>query len=316
MGAYRLFLAFCVLESHVFGAVMGWDIGVVAVISFLIMSGYVMAMLVGKYYPTIASSPAFYADRAARLFPQYLFYLVAILLCAHFIGLNAPFLYNRGPIYILLNALILPLGFYMFGLNTALYNPPAWSLGLEFCFYLVFPFFWQLPSRWKYVCIALSLVVSIIALTGTINSDWFGYRLLPGTFFIFIIGTALARPDKISRYYPAFIGGLAAVALVVVMADKRLYDLPYTREVLGGIVVGVIVVSFLKSKRFSQIDEFLSNLSYGVYLNHFLVLMLVQHYHLSLFLVPAVSPVLAYVSYNLVEKPALRWRHHLRKKFA
>lgn len=314
MGAYRLFLAFCVLYSHVFGGIMGWNIGVVAVISFFVMSGYVMAILVSKHYPAIGDVPAFYKDRAARLFPQYILYMVATLTCVHMIGISDPFLLDTGPLHILLNALILPLGFYMFGLDNALYIPPAWSLGLEFSFYLVFPFFWRFSLPWKYALIIVSLAVAFSALMGLINTDWFGYRLLPGTFFIFAVGSALAKPETIGRYYPLLVLGLGLTALIVVLTNQRLYTLPYNREVMAGIVIGIVIVGALGKRRFSRFDELLSNLSYGVFLNHVLLMWLAKHFGISLFAVPLVSLALAYVTYNLVEKPALRWRHRLRQR--
>jgi peptidoglycan/LPS O-acetylase OafA/YrhL len=52
-------------------ALMWWSLGLVllaaAVISFFVICGYVMALLVAKHYPTLSTVPSFYLDRAARL---------------------------------------------------------------------------------------------------------------------------------------------------------------------------------------------------------------------------------------------------------
>lgn len=45
MGTYRLFLAFSVLYSHAFGMIFGRSPGVIAVISFFIMSGYLNGLV-------------------------------------------------------------------------------------------------------------------------------------------------------------------------------------------------------------------------------------------------------------------------------
>lgn len=75
MGTYRLILALLVLVSHMGLTVLGLNPGVVAVISFFMLSGYVMTALIKRYYLAPRSIPDFYLDRLMRLQPQYLFYL-------------------------------------------------------------------------------------------------------------------------------------------------------------------------------------------------------------------------------------------------
>lgn len=312
MGAYRLFLAFCVLYSHVFGSIFGWNIGVVAVISFFVMSGYVMTFLVSRYYNEPRKIGGFYLDRAARLFPQYLFYLTLTLIFASLFNFTDPFLQSRGPLYITLNATILPIGYYMFGLENALYVPPAWSLGLELTFYLFFPLFWFATRRFKLASIAISVGFGVAALSGMLNTDWFGYRLLPGTFFIFAVGIAFARPQMIGRWYPVAAICLSAIGAVIVFATPSLYSAIYNKEVMTGIVVGVVMVGLLRQKPFGAVDELLGNLSYGVFLNHFLMMWLVDHFSLSRLFVPVAALIAAAISYKLIEAPALRWRRQLR----
>ena len=75
MGLFRLVLAYLVVLAHVSGTQFGADgyhFGVVAVICFLLLSGYVMTALIQKYYNSLALIPSFYLDRIARLYPQFL----------------------------------------------------------------------------------------------------------------------------------------------------------------------------------------------------------------------------------------------------
>ena len=51
---------------------------------FYLLSGYVMTMLIEKYYKHSSAIPTFYLDRAARLFPQILFYMVLASVFIHF----------------------------------------------------------------------------------------------------------------------------------------------------------------------------------------------------------------------------------------
>jgi peptidoglycan/LPS O-acetylase OafA/YrhL len=115
MGSWRFFLSYCVLYTHAFGRVMGFSIGVTAVISFFVMSGYVMALLVNRYYRTPKAIAAFYVDRAARLLPQYLFYVTLTLALSPVLQLPHAYFGTRGLTNIILNVLLLPVGYYMFG---------------------------------------------------------------------------------------------------------------------------------------------------------------------------------------------------------
>jgi peptidoglycan/LPS O-acetylase OafA/YrhL len=84
MGLLRLFLAMLVVISHTGNTLYGYNIGVVAVISFFILSGYVMSMLIEKYYKQPSLIPTFYLDRITRLFPQYVFYIIFATICIYF----------------------------------------------------------------------------------------------------------------------------------------------------------------------------------------------------------------------------------------
>ncbi|MBD3844274.1 acyltransferase [Bosea sp. SSUT16] len=313
MGLFRLLLAFCVLYSHVFGPVAGWNIGVVAVISFFVMSGYVMTLLIAKHYQGIEAIPSFYLDRTARLFPQYLLYLAITLVAVGLLPITDNFVQDRSPSAVLLNALMLPAGFYMFFLERALYIPPAWSLGLELSFYLVFPFYLLGNLKARTVAVLGSVAVFALAVSGYINSDWFGYRLLPGTFFVFIAGACLARPSILSGRYPVAVvlGSLFVFcALAAFRADW--FALPYNKEVLFGTMIGVSAVAALRNTKFSATDELFGSLSYGVFLNHFVIMWVLDVAHVSRLAVPAVSVAVAFASYKFVEEPALKLRQRLR----
>ncbi|MGJ5136301.1 acyltransferase family protein [Bradyrhizobium oligotrophicum] len=309
MGTYRLLLALCVLYSHVFGQIAGWNIGVVAVISFFIISGYVMSLLIVRHYPDRNDLLRFYADRSARLFPQFLAYLALTLLAMKLVGFTDVFLRDVGPIQIALNALMLPLGFYMFGLEHALIIPPAWSLGLEVTFYIVFPFFLGLQRGAKVMAIAASVVVFCAAFAGFIDTDWFGYRLLPGLFFIFATGSALAQ----RKWPPALTLSFACGAMLLLLFLPNMYTKLYNKEVVAGIIVGIPAVYLLGRIPFSSFDELMGNLSYGVFLNHFLLLRVINHFDGSRMLVPLLSLGLAWISYALIERPALQLRRNLRR---
>nr|MBD8133912.1 acyltransferase [Pantoea agglomerans] len=134
MGTYRLILALAVLLSHAGVTINGFNQGVAAVISFLLISGMVITGMINKRFEGKDSILRFYADRALRIYPQYLFYVFISLLCGAFI-LNE----HYGLTRILVNALNLPLNFFV-NINTNfLMILPSWSLALELQFYILIP---------------------------------------------------------------------------------------------------------------------------------------------------------------------------------
>ena len=321
MGSYRLLLAVLVLLSHAGVSVYGYNPGVVAVISFFLLSGYVMTILIGRHYSSPGRVTDFYLDRAARLFPQFLFYCAAtgLLMATHHI--SSPFLGGCDATRIGMNLAMLPLGFFMskgLGLGHCLIIPQAWSLGLELCFYIVAPAIVLLPQASR-LAVCGSVIVFLTAYIGLINTDTYGYRLLLGTFFIFSVGAAFADRSWLGTKFPWIIWSCAVALFAIIHVAPPLLALSYNKEVLLGLIIGIPALGLLKSRQFSTLDEFLGNLSYGMFLNHFFCIWLirfafgleiigVQHYFLLLVL----STAMALVSYYIIERPALRWRQALR----
>jgi peptidoglycan/LPS O-acetylase OafA/YrhL len=115
MGLLRLVLATLVLLSHAGVRVAGYNPGVFAVVVFYLISGYVMAGLIHHHYDAPRHIGSFYADRALRIFPQYLFYMGAALVWQVATGTTTLFL-TRSPsaIDLLNNFTVIPLNFFMF----------------------------------------------------------------------------------------------------------------------------------------------------------------------------------------------------------
>ncbi|WP_322843745.1 acyltransferase [Pseudomonas sp. B33.4] len=316
MGAYRLLLAVLVAVSHMGKLFMGFNPGVVAVISFLLISGFVMTSLIERNYKAPEKIGRFYLDRALRLYPQFLFYFIASCTVIYFLLPGTPQWAELTFRNIAANLAIVPLGFYMFGASGTWIVPPAWSLGLEMCFYLVIPFL--LIYRARGVAFALSVAVFIPACLGFINTDYYGYRLLPGVLFVFLCGSYLYKPQAKGLAIAAGTAVAAALIFVAIMAgwiERR----PSNAEVAAGIALGIPAVYWLSKLKFHRIDELLGNISYGVFLNHFVVIYFLHglwpityfDWH-KVATVLVLSFLLSGVSYYCVERPALTLRHALR----
>lgn len=312
-------LAIAVALSHMGVTFLGGhNPGVVAVISFFLISGFVMTGLVRAYYAEYRKVPLFYMDRIARIFPQYFLFLLLAVTGYFFLGFSSSYLASISFAGFLANLVVVPLDFYMYSpsIEHCTFIPQAWSLGLELMFYLLFPFI-LLGGR-RNIWLVLSLIVWLIAAFGFVDTDAWGYRLLPGTLFIFLLGSYVFDCRIPSLKHPA----IAVLALMTGCA-ALLYGtgkmvLPYNFEVLLGLLIGVPALFFLARCARNKWDDWLGNLSYGVYLCHLLVIWVFEsfdaaHGASSIMLMTAASVTLAYFGYAAVEHPVMLWRRGRRR---
>jgi peptidoglycan/LPS O-acetylase OafA/YrhL len=324
MGVYRYCLAVCVVLFHCHVLIFGFSIGVVAVISFYILSGFVMTELIRRHYPTPSDTLKFYVDRLARLAPQFWFYTTLTLVFLA-VGFIAPRLATDvSASSVLLNYLIVPLNFYRFepfGLERAILIPQAWSLGLEALFYAIVPvILHRCGVRLWFWIAAGSFGVFLAATFGVLSSIDFGYQQLPGTLFIFIIGMALADRSRQAHILVGCLFIACAVVFAIVCAPgSALFDQKFSKEVLLGILIGTLAVAALRDKASTPFDERAGNLSYGLFLNHSILIELaIAYYKIEQFNLEWVvgivvcATVMSAVTFRWLEQPILVWRRHLR----
>lgn len=320
MGLTRLLLALGVLFSHAGVRIEGLNPGVTAVIGFYLISGYVMTGLVDRHFATPSRVPAFYVDRVLRLFPQYLVY--AAITLVWFIGTGTHTLFlARDPqaVDLLRNLAIVPLNFYMFnGSDSFTLIPPAWSLGAELQFYLVVPFMALWP-RLAWLLVAASLGVHGMALLGLLHTDWFGYRLLPGVLWVFSAGMLLFRLQRSRPFLAsamAWAAPVAAAILYLLLRVRGLHAAPYHQEVLLGWGLGIPLLHIVSRLKAGSINAFAGDVSYGVFLNHFLLIWLLfpdADFDPPALMVLAVASIaLSWATQAAFERPALAWRRRLR----
>ena len=319
LGTLRLALAILVALSHAGVGILGLNPGVVAVVGFYVISGYVMTGLIRDHYSTPRLIGNFYVDRALRLFPHYLAVFGLVMIWFMATGARNEAL-ARYPTFvdILQNLTIVPMNFFMFNDSASFAPiPPSWSLGAEIQFYLVVPLLLLLSLRRH--AMAISVGIYVIAAWGVINTEWYGYRLLPGVLFMFLAGSLLYdshhRGRSGARVVMLMVAGSIALAILLGLSGKL--DLPFNRETLLGICLGVPLVGALATLGRRPWDEMLGNLSYGVFLNHFLVKWVFLDRQATgattLAIYVAASIALSAVLFVVVERPALALRRKLRR---
>lgn len=283
-GYLRLFLAYLVLLSHLNLRLFDRNPGVFAVVIFYILAGFVVTRLWDQVLqPGPGLLGRFLFDRFLRIFPLYLCVCLLTILFLVVSGYGQP-VFSLGKL--LDNVLIVPLNYYMWRNCDILCQPPlclvppAWSLGAELQAY----FFLALAFRvklMKYLLAMASGAVYLLANYGVLNTDYFGYRLLPGVFFIFIVGHSLARMGTnpvscFDRLYPLLIWLLAATVGWHLMEQGN-HRVPYVLETMSGLLVGIPLVDQLRRYRVSlPCNKLCGALSYGIFLCHFLVIWLLD----------------------------------------
>jgi peptidoglycan/LPS O-acetylase OafA/YrhL len=298
-GTLRFILAALVIYSHLGQNILQLNPGICAVVVFYMLSGFVVTHLRFKYFPPEqpGSLRGFYTERFLRIYPLYFVLLLVAGVFLFATGYKQPYL-SAGNI--LSNLLIIPLNYYMFTDGTLFAStvmaapmelrprcvlPPAWSLGAELQAYLLLPLILH-SERLKWVFGSLSLGVFLLATCGIINGEIWGYRLLPGTLFFFLVGACLCKTvryrdtcDKFDSLFPKLAWGGVAWGLLLIVAvryfiNQRLDH--YTAEGIVGFLIGFPVVRWLYGMPERQakslhipFDKEMGNLSYGVYLIHF-----------------------------------------------
>lgn len=283
-GYFRFILATLVMLSHTAGYWGSFHYGVAAVVIFFMLAGHVVCKLLLEVFERGKTLVIrFYIERLLRIFPLYLFVLSVTVVFV----IVADFGESRFTVVNVINSLlIVPLNYYMFFENInnlrPLTNPDfflvptAWSLGAELQAYLILPFVIFMKPI-KVISGILSLIVFIIASIGIISPDFYGYRLLPGILFIFIIGTCIfinqhkgEKADSFDKYYPLFSFFILVMLLFYLGYNDKLQE-RFVRETILGTMIGMPIVIFCsKYNQKIKLDHLLADMSYGLFLSHFL----------------------------------------------
>jgi peptidoglycan/LPS O-acetylase OafA/YrhL len=225
---------------------------IVAVKLFFIISGFYMAMIFHKHYST---PRMFLVSRAVRLFPAYWLTIAFCVAAALWfktpnVGplLNLDFWYFvREPVPLFLVTLSnlsfvgIDFGYFIciqltepiqFALNwkipcpdgqmlllSGAMVPPAWTLSLEWYFYLLVPLFCSLTTR-RGALIAggsflLTLFIAVFA-----NFDPWNRGLFPAELYLFLLGFLAYR---LKHLIPKAVGGTcAALVTVAILAYQHI----------------------------------------------------------------------------------------------
>lgn len=312
-------------EHHSFNGVLGFTLGNLAVSAFFAMSGF----LIAKSWLDDPDVWRFFVKRALRLMPAL---IVAALFGAFVIGLLTTSLstsdylgHIRTREFVVNNSLVFPIQYGLPGVfegNPYPYavNGSLWSLPVEVMAYamvLGLGILGILKRRsWTFV-IFLAVLFVHLRLPGSRflgEGVWFYMPVIQlwELLAIFLVGTlAYLYRDKIVLSPTVALGlvGLMAVTLKTSMAPAvYLVTVPYVL-----LTVGYMTIPWLR--RLTAHGD----VSYGIYIYAFPIQQLIGHIRpgtnpwLSVVIAFPITYVLAFISWRLIEKPALGLKKRLTR---
>jgi len=337
MGLFRLILAISVLIAHstpIFGNTLVG--GRVAVESFFMISGFYMALILSTKYQS--NIKTFYKNRFLKLFPLYWFFTISVIIVSLLttgkftifkdyiisplskfilIFFNASPLFNDITNFLALNIHTGNLFFTASFRNTIpeiwnyLILPQGWTIGLEITFYLFAPWLVRQKNKTLIIIASLSLLTRLLSYYFFhINHDPWEYRFFPFEIIYFILGIIGYR------LYLKYNFKSKIFYLIPIFAFTFLFQfIPFnTKRMLVYYLFVFISIPFLfKFTKDNKFDRFLGELSYPLYLCHFLIIdifaqvLKINHQYLGLYSLFLSLPV-AILSYFLIQKPIEKYR--------
>lgn len=352
MGFIRTLLALVVVLGHVPGApaLVG---GRNAVQMFYVISGFLMSYVLVERF-SYRSTTAFYVNRYLRLYPIYLT-VIALTSVSCLAFATRPQLwavYQQAPwsasVWLVLsNLLMVGQDWIMFAgvqahqlvfsanfresevaLWQGLLAPQAWTLGVELTFYLIAPFILTRRS-WLWGLLVLSLVLRMYLIkVGVGMNDPWDYRFFPAELALFVSGALvhqLVRPwyARLWDERMQFKLGLWACA----MLSLAILFYPYIplpallkSAALFALFLPCLPLIFVVQSQ-SRLDRSVGELSYPIYIGHWLIIETVQ----EMLTEPLDGPILmacvigatlafAYALNRWIGTPVEHWRDRLRSK--
>jgi len=362
MGIFRLALAWSVLLGHsgghgFFG--LAFIDRQLAVECFFVISGFYMGLVLNEKYLGPGRYWTFVQQRFLRLYPTYLIILLAILLLDGTVSLvnGTPFasmqpwaenirVLTPGTVALFIEANLLILGqdvisllqldqvtgqlsFFNHTGNPALsvhyfyLNRPSWSLGVEFCFYLLAPFLVCRSAKLQASVLLGSVALRFVLVYLFGDKTPWTYTFFPPNLCFFMAGSLgylfyKQYRARMEAALPSYRWTFFLFAVFVVTYNR----LPMAHQLYLVLIplVCVMVPTLFAATRNNHLDRLIGELSYPFYLIHEHVLI----YMNSLFanraqwiyapFCVALTLLLSYLFYRFIELRTERYREGLYKK--
>lgn len=291
---------------------IGYVYGIFAVNLFWMISGFVFSH---GYLGSDATTREFIVNRFARLYPLH---LLTLLMVAG-LQLASQALYGHMPLYgqnDLWHFLLNLFGVSAWGFETGpSFNAPIWSVSVEIVIYAVFWLSRHRLRRWG--LLGPALLVSIAGAFLVAN----GQSLFVACGYYFFIGTGVAMLHRDQSRSGWTIAALALAGAIGLGSGNAALAVAIGLPGLGGAaMLGLASAELRASNRLRQVCAVVGDNTYGVYLWHvplqlLLILLLRPYYDIMAlasnwwFLIAYLVAVntIARISFVRFERPARDW---------
>jgi len=282
---------------------------------FFIISGY----LISASYERNNNLKDYFRNRALRIYPGLWGCIIVTVIAISITGVS--FLNKETITWLpsqLIGGIYTPHFLANYGFGS--YNGSLWTIPIELQFYILLPMVYRLVPKDKINYVLFGLLILFIAL----NFGWqltlsqnIIYKLLRYSFiphfYIFLIGVILQRLRLFNSSYiynKALYWVVGYVAFSLSLSD---YIQPVVFSLLYTVFLAFCLLSIAYtlptlSKKLLRTND----ISYGIYIYHGLILtVLVQLKltdHINLLEVIALTYLLAFLSWKLVEKPFIQMK--------
>lgn len=348
MGLLRTLLALSVAIAHIHldthARVGGGGGAILAVRMFFVLSGFYMALVITDKY--VGRPLDFYRARALRLFPLYWITLIVTIVFLFVTGFATatwmlPLAHRIGIDGLLVSAVG---NVTFFGLDfghilcaeklagciplaSLALIPQAWTLAIEAAFYAIVPLIALGGHKAALLLAVISILVNgWMSVSGLTGPGW-SRQFFPAETIYFMLGMLAfyaydaanrkLNPVLVRLSVPTICVTFVVYVVIVQVVGNRLA----TAETLIVIACAICAPFAFEATKRSQLDATVGDLSYPLYITHYLVLKALM-YALNgwepasmwpRFLVILASMLaMAWASVLLIEQPVERWRHKPR----
>lgn len=322
----RLIAAFLVFYGHsfVFLALpeprfLSWaPLGPIGVIIFFTISGY----LITESWSRDANLIRFFARRTLRIFPALIvFVLIAVFILGPLLTtLTIGEYFSNYYTYGYLCNIFLRISFYLPGVfenvivaNTV--NGSLWTLPVEFFLYVVLAFSSFITTSKRYVYLVLFIISAVLSIFWANRSDKMLVIYATDVRQIFLTGTyfwagAVFFAFDLKRYL-SIPRVITAVAILLSLEPYQ-----HIFHAFSLVLLPYVILSFGLAPSFKELEWITKpgDYSYGFYIYSFpiqqFVIMLNPNIHIALYLLICllITLPLAYMSWKIIERPALRMK--------
>jgi peptidoglycan/LPS O-acetylase OafA/YrhL len=299
MGLLRTIFALSVVFSHL--GIYTFVGARNAVQIFYIISGFLISYILveSKNYPNIKH---FYFNRILRIYPIY--YFVAFISLLIYPILDIKFFYIIEQTSIIVNIFLFFSNFFIIGqdwimfsgiknnilifsadfykseilLFEGLFIQQAWTLGLEITFYLIAPFIlFNRKIILTLLILSILLRIYLIKIGIGLKDPW-TYRFFPTELAFFLIG-ALSHQILFPFYKKIFNRNIDLVSKLstyfLIIVSLIWFKIPiaqyFNSFILFILITLILPLTFFFSTN-NKWDKYIGDLSYPIYIGHFLII--------------------------------------------